>query len=176
MFIKRKVSKKEESFHSFEDSHSCSISENSGYILNYERCSNIEEIKELKKKNFEKIFRNKLIYSIKESNNFSNLIHLDELKIPFPEDEEKLEDYDYVNEYIKNLKIKLEGKLKITKSHIDISPVENVDFFAQNAFEDITLRSKSKITNLNLKNNYIGINIKKNSREDYVIYLLYATD
>jgi hypothetical protein len=122
------------------------------------------------------IFRSKLILSYKEQNNFSNLIHLDELKIPFPDDEEKLQDRDYLNKCIEDIDIKVDGKYTLTKSHIDITSIDNVNYFIENAFNEISTLNTVNYWVFNKVKNYIGINFKKDNRGNYIIYLLYATD
>jgi hypothetical protein len=132
--------------------------------------------------NFEEKFREKLFKSV-QSDNFPNieLIHLEELMIPFPNiteenDLEKISNNDYLNNIIREIKRKLEGKYLIKKCEVYFNTKENI----------LKIMSDEDINNNNINNNiiiinnnykevkYIGINFKMIKENIYVIYFLFA--
>jgi len=124
---------------------------------------------------FEIAFRNKLIISMKLENNILNIIHSEGLKVPFPEDDEKIEDLDYLNNCIEKIKMQFKGKLKITRFHVDSSPIDRVNSFVEKAFENENSDESIKFSSNNEKNNiYVGINFKRVKDENYLIYYLWA--
>ena len=128
---------------------------------------------------FDETFIAKLIYSMKEQNNFSNLFHLEELKIPFSEDDSKIEDKNYLDYHFQKIQKKLQGKLILTNFHVDFSTTEQVNIFVKNPYNDFSISNNSFNNSipLNTKNNYVGISFKKyDNDKKYAIYFLYATD
>ena len=122
---------------------------------------------------FEDFFRKKLMNSCR-MDNFpdSELIHLDELKVPFPEenDLDKIQDDDYLYDCIEKIKKKVSGKLLVNKFHVDVTTIENViEFTSLKDSED----DKEDTFYLE-ENKYIGINFKVVNDDYYVIYFLYA--
>ena len=131
--------------------------------------------KEISKKNFEfeEIFRKKLLASM-QFEYFSNmeLIHLNELMIPFPEenDLDKIQNDEYLNKCIKEINEKFDGKLFVNKFHMNITSKENViEFISYKDNED-----KINESFYFEENCYIGINIKIINDNTYVVYFLYA--
>ena len=144
----------------------------SGNKININKKSNSGKIskKNLFGNNFDDIFRKKLIKST-QLENFPNseLVHLDELMIPFPEenDLDKIQDDDYLYGCIEEIKKKIDGKLLLNKFHVDVTTKENViEYMSLNDSEDEPFYYE--------ENKYIGINFKDINEDYYVIYFLYA--
>lgn len=124
---------------------------------------------------FDLILTRKLIWSMEEQNNNSKFMELDELKIPFPKDDNKIEDMDYIRNQIEEINLNLKDKYLISKFHVDISTIAKVDYFMENAFQDRCPKSYSRLDKIKNKN-YIGVNFKKDNKGQYVIYFLYAIE
>lgn len=131
---------------------------------------------------FEEILREKLLKKSEEENFMLNLIHLDELKIPFPKDLKKFDDELYTSNCICEIEKKLKGKYKIEKGNLDTLTRESVIDFVNKKEENVS----DNIKNILLKNkyvseqeiykNYVGINFKNIDKDTYVIYYLFAVE
>jgi len=129
-------------------------------------------------KNFDEIFRKKLLETIQlESFPDSKLIHLDELMIPFPEENEldNIENPEYLYDRIDEIKKKVEGKYLLNKSHVDITSKESViEYMSNKEFENDN--ENNQVSFYTDENCYIGINFKIIDDHTYVIYFLYAVE
>jgi len=131
---------------------------------------------------FEEIFRRKLLKKAEEENYMLNLIHLEELKIPFPEELEKFDDDLYTSTCIEEIKNKLKGKFRIEKGLVDTISVDNIMIFINRKEEDPLSDKKSILLENNFLSsheifkNYVGINFKKINKENYAIYYLFAIE
>jgi hypothetical protein len=128
---------------------------------------------------FENLFRKKLLKKAEEENFMLNLIHLDLLKIPFPDDLEKYEDDFYTYSQIEIIKKNLEGKFIIEKGIVDSIAYDNIIIFI-NKSEKKSNHSKSILLENNfisdkeIFTNYVGINFKRIDNDNYGIYYLFA--
>jgi hypothetical protein len=150
--------------------------ENENYIKkNSKNSFNLYTNFKLNEEIFEELLREKLTRSIQiENYNNSDIIHLKELIIPFPDDDinlEKIQDDDYINEKIEEIKTKISGKYFIKKFHIDTATKEDVIKFISCDNNDCGNDSFYLEENV-----YIGINFKLINNDYYVIYFLYAEE
>jgi hypothetical protein len=132
-----------------------------------------ETRKKLDENIFEIIFREKLIKSVQlENYRNSEIIHLEELILPFPDenDLEKIQDDNYIKERIEEIKNRLGYKFLIYKFHIDTSTKEEVNKFLSCKIDN----EKNNDSFYFDENIYIGINFKLINHDTYVIYFLYA--
>jgi hypothetical protein len=129
----------------------------------------------LKIKNFYEELKEKLMKSA-QLENFpkSKLIHLKELMIPFPEenDLDKITDDNYLHSCIEEINSKFNGKYYIDKFHVDTASKENVNKYM--SFNELENEHENELYFNSGDNIYIGINIKLLNNETYVIYYLYA--
>jgi hypothetical protein len=134
---------------------------------------------------FEEIFRKKLLRKAEEENYMLNLIHFDELKIPFPENSLDFDTDKYTNNAINKISNKLNGKFIIEKGLVDTISKDNVLIFINRRDEDeVSQSNKNKtillennfISNKHIFNNYVGINFKLINKDLYGIYYLFAIE
>lgn len=139
--------------------------------------NNMKNLLQSNKKYFEEKFREKLFKSI-HSEEFPNseLIHLDELMIPFPEDNDfdKTNCNDYLKKCIEEIKLKVKGKYLINKSQVyETTRKEAIGYLINSSNNDNYKNSNDDSFYLE-DNKYIGINFKNIKDDTYVIYFLYA--
>ena len=129
--------------------------------------------KKLEDIEFEEIFRRKLLEA-KQIDNFPNskLVHLKELMIPFPaeNDVESMRNDDYLYACIDKIKKKIKGKYSVNKFHVDTAEKENViNYISSNYI--------NKVKDFYPGGDcFIGINFKLAECGTFVIYFLYAVE
>jgi hypothetical protein len=112
-----------------------------------------------------------------------NLIHLDELKIPFPENLLDFDTDNYTNNAIIKISNKLDKKYFIEKGFVDTVSKHNVFIFI-NSKDEVSQSNKNKtillennlISDKDIFNNYVGINFKLIKKDLYGIYYLFAIE
>jgi len=126
---------------------------------------------------YEEIYRKILLRTIQLDNfPYSKVIHLDQLMIPFPEenDLEKMKNDDYLNICIEEIKKNVNLEYNVNKFHLYTTSRKNVmkclkDF-------DGTFSADSSDSFYCEENHYVGINFKVSKEGVIVIYYLYAIE
>ena len=127
---------------------------------------------------FEEILRNKLLEEAKLKFSIKSLTHLDNLKVPFPEDNENLDNLKFYKNNIEKIERKLEGKFILRKLFIKLIRKEDILSFI-NKEEGLNNEGKNlvqfrRFSEGDIMNLFVGINIKKRNKENYSISYMFA--
>ena len=110
----------------------------------------------------------------KKYSSLKRLIHVSELKIPFPQDLKLVEDNNYIKNKAYEIQKKLKDKYEITGYTYDIT-YKDAELSTIMQIVDDNYGNKNRRNNLLNKDiNYIGINYKQLNDEQYAVYILLA--
>ena len=110
----------------------------------------------------------------KKYSSLKRLIHVSELKIPFPQDLKLVEDNNYIKNKAYEIQKKLKDKYEITGYTYDIT-YKDAELSTIMQIVDDNYGNKNRRNNLLNKDiNYIGINHKQLNDEQYAVYILLA--
>jgi hypothetical protein len=110
----------------------------------------------------------------KKYSTLDRLVHINDLKIPFPNDVKLLIDKNYIHNKAEEIKKKFKGKYEVTGYTYDIT-FKDAELTTIMQIVDDNYGNKNRRNNLLNKDiKYIGINYKKLNDEQYAVYILLA--
>jgi hypothetical protein len=121
------------------------------------------------------LLKNLSVNMINEKLKLIKLIHLDELKIPFPEyDNENAKNNSYIKSQFKFIREKLKGKYEVLNYHYDITYKDSELSILMQIIDDNFSNKKRQKNLLRLDTKYVGINYGKIENNLIVVYLVFA--
>jgi hypothetical protein len=110
----------------------------------------------------------------KKYSTLNRLVHISDLKIPFPNDVKLVIDKNYIHNKAEEIKKKFKGKYEVTGYTYDIT-YKDAELTTIMQIVDDNYGNKNRRHNLLNKDiKYIGINYKKLNDEQYAVYILLA--